>query len=179
VDAEPGGDEVTFRSAEPLPAEARKALDETLSPLSSESSDDDVFGTTAPQAIGATWPVNAALTARELHRMHLDVPAAAVHGQSQLVGLVDVAGQACLDIAGELSISDPRIIDVPGAWTDAAELRSTYRARLPVDATSPAIDSMLRVDLDVTARVALGPDREGRLTTTSHRERRRRFTPLH
>jgi hypothetical protein len=176
--AQPGGRRVTFRSAEPLPAEARKALDETLSPLSSESTDDDIFGTAEPQAIGAVWPVNAALTAKELARMHLDVPAEAVHGQSRLVGLVEAGGQACLDIAGELSISDSRIIDVPGARTDSAELRSTYHTLIPVDATSPAVDSMLRVDLDVTARVTLGPDREGRMTTTSHQERRRRFTPL-
>jgi hypothetical protein len=178
VGAEPSEDEVTFRSADPLPAEARKALDDTLSPLSSESSDDDIFGTTEPQAIGAIWPVNAARTAKEFRRMHLDIPAEAVHGRSQLVGLADVAGQVCLDVAGEVSIRDTRIINVPGARIDAAELRSTYRARLPLDATSPAIDSMLSVDLDVTARVALGPGREGKMTITSHRERRRRFMPL-
>jgi hypothetical protein len=173
-----GQGRMTLRSAEPLPAEARKALDEVLSPLPSESTDDDIFGTPEPQAIGATWPVNAALTARELGRMNLDVPAEAVQGQSKLVGLVEVAGQACLDVAGELSIRDARMIDVPGARTDAAELRSSYRTLLPVDATSPGVDSMLRVELDVTARIALGPDREGTMTTTSHRERRRRFMPL-
>jgi hypothetical protein len=179
VSAERGGAEVTFGSAEPLPIEARKALDDVLSPLSSEHTDDDIFGTSEPQAIGTIWPVNAALAARELVRMHLGVPAEAVRGQSQLVGLVEVAGQVRLDVAGELSIRDARLIDVPGARPEAAELRSAYRTRIPLDATSPEIDSTLRVDLDVTALVALGPDREGRMTTTSHRETRRRFVPLH
>ena len=110
--------------------------------------------------------------------MHLDVPAEAVRGHSQLVGLVEVAGQVCLEVAGEPSIRDARLIDVPGARPESAQLRSTYRTILPVDAASPAIDATLRVDLDVTALVVLGAGREGRLTTTSRRERRRRFTPL-
>ena len=176
VSAERGGAKVTLRSANPLPAEALKALDEILSPLPSESTDDEVFGTPEPRYVGAIWPVNATLAARELADMHLDVPAEAVRGESQLVGLVEVAGQVCLDVAGELSIHDPRLIDAPG--TESAELRSTYRTLLPVDGTSPAIDATLRVDLDVTTLVALGPGREGRMTTTSHQEKRRRFMPL-
>jgi hypothetical protein len=178
VRAEPAGGKVSLRSAEPLPAEAQKALDEILSPLWSETTDDDIFGTAEQQAVGASWPVNAALTARELGHQHLDVPAEAIHGTSRLVGLVEVGGQLCLDISGELSISDPRIIDVPGARTDAARLHSTYRTLIPADTTSPGVDSTLHVDLDVSARIALGPDREGRMTTTSHRERRRRFVPV-
>ena len=176
VSADRGGGKVTLRSANPLPAEALKALDEILSPLPSESTDDEVFGTREPRYVGAIWPVNAALAARELAGMHLDVPPEAVRGESQLVGLVEVAGQVCLDVAGGSSIRDPRLIDVPGA--ESAKLRSTYRTLLPVDGTSPAIDATLRVDLDVTAHVALGPGREGRMTTTSHQEKRRRFMPL-
>jgi hypothetical protein len=179
VGAERAGGAVTLRSAEPLPREAREALDDILSPLPAESTDDDIFGTAEPQAIGAIWPVNAALAARELGRAHLDVPTQAVQGQSQLVGLVELAGQVCLDVAGELSIRDPRIIDVPGARLDAAELRSTYRKRIPLDPTSPELDATLRIDLDVTAIIGIAPDREGRMTTTSHRETRRRFLPLH
>jgi hypothetical protein len=178
VESEPGRDAPTFRSAEPLPVEARRALDDVLSPLSSGSTDDQVFGTTEPRAVGAIWPVNAALTARELGAMHLDVPAESVRGQSQLVGRVEVGGKVCLDVAGELSIRDTRMIDVPGARTDAAELRSTYRTRIPVDAGSAEVDSSLRVELDVTALVALGADRRGRMTITSHQETKRRFMPL-
>jgi hypothetical protein len=179
VAAEREGNEVTLRSAEPLPIEARKALDEILSPLSSKSTDDDIFGTSEPREVGAIWPVNAALAAEELAGMHLDIPAEAVRGQSRLIGLVEVADQVCLDVAGELFIRDARLVDVPGVRPEAAELRSTYRTRIPVDPTSPGIDSTLRVDIDVTALVALGPGRAGRMTTASHRETRRRFMPLH
>jgi hypothetical protein len=178
VRTEQNGDDVTVRSAEPLPGEARTALDDILSPLSSETTDDDVFGTSEPQAAGAIWPVNAALAAKALGSMHLDVPPDAIRGQSQLVGLVEVAGQVCLDIVGELSIRDTRLIDVPAVRPEAAELRSTYRKLIPVGATSPEIDSTLRIDLNIAALIALGPDREGRLTTTAHRETRRRFVPL-
>src|SRR5262249_4958436 len=143
-----------------------------------ESSDDEIFGTREPRAVGSIWPVNAPLAARELGRMALDVPAASVRGQSQLVRLVEGGGKVCAEVAGELTIRDAGLVDVPGARSEAAELRSTYRSRIPVDAASHEIDSTLVVEMDVTARVALGRDRSGRLTTHSWRETRRHFTPL-
>jgi hypothetical protein len=183
VGAERGGGRVTLRSAEPLPGEAREALDDILSPLAAEATDDEVFGSAEPQPVGAVWPVNAALAARELRRMDLDVPAASVRGQTRLAGLVEVAGQVYLDLDGELTIHDARLLDVPGARSEAAELRSTYHRRLPVDVRGPAsrvaaVDATLRVDLDVKATIALGPGRDGQLTTSSHRETRRRYLPL-
>jgi hypothetical protein len=178
VSAEHGGGATIVRSAKPLPDAAKRALDDILSPLPSESSDDEIFGTDEPRAVGAVWPVNTALAARELGGMSLDVPAGAVRGQSQLVRLVEVRGQVCLEVAGELSIRDTRLLDVPGARPEDAELRSSYRTRVPLDATSPEIDTTLHVEMDVAARVALGPDREGRLSTKSWQETRRRYMPL-
>jgi hypothetical protein len=185
VSAERGGGRLTLHSAEPLPVEARAALDDILSPLPAEATDDEVFGAQEPQPIGVTWPVNAALAARELRRLDLDVPAESVRGQSRLVGLVEVGGQVYLDLAGELAIHDARLLSVPGAHPETAELRSTYHRRLPVDlpgspraSGAAEVDATLRVDMDVTATIALGPGREGRLTATSRRETRRRYLPL-
>jgi hypothetical protein len=110
--------------------------------------------------------------------MDLEVPAASVRGQTRLAGLVEVAGHVYLDLDGELTIHDPHLLDVPGARSEAADLRSTYHRRLPVGSGVAEVDATLDVDLDVTATIALGSGREGKLTSSSRRETRRRYLPL-
>jgi hypothetical protein len=178
VTAERGRGTVTFHASGPLPADAEKALGQLISPLSFETSDDDVFGTTEPRAIGAIWPVNAALAAKDLADEHFQVPVEGVSGRTQLVGLAEAAGRTCLQLAGELSVSASRHTGEPGAPTETLELRRAFRRLLPVDGVAPELDSTVAVDLDVTVVRTLGPNREARTTTTSHEEKRRRFTPL-
>lgn len=175
IAAERGHERVTYRAVAPLSPEAQKAMDEVVGPRSSESTDDEVFGTAEPQGVGAIWPMNTALAAKSLAAAHLDVPAEAIRGQTHLVGLAEVAGRPCLEVAGELTIRDPRIIDLPDGRPESAELRSSYRKLVPIDTAAPEVDSTLRIDVDVALRVALGPNREGMMTVSSRKESRRRF----
>ena len=174
VIAERGREKVTFRSGEALSPEAERALGQILSPRSGTASDDDLLGTGTPQTIGAIWPVNAAVAARELGDASFPVPVEGVRGQTRLAGLAQVAGQTCLEITGELDARSPGIA---GAPPGSREVRMTYRRLLPVDTAAPELDSALTVDMAVTVLQAVGTDREARTTTTAHQERRRQFTP--
>ncbi len=172
VTVERGAFKVGFRSADTLSPAAEKALAELVPTRSSGPTDDEVFGIAAPQAIGASWPVNATLAARDLGA-HLPVTAQppVIRGQSQLVGLAQVAGQTCLEVTGEIDVG-------PTAGpSETTEIRSTFRMLLPVDTALPSLDTSSTLDVGVGTLPA-SPSVGIRTTTIQHREKRERRTPL-
>ncbi len=174
-----GKERVSYVTSEPLPPGAEKALDDIVSPHASPVTDDEIFGTREPQALGAIWPVNAALAAGELRDLHVQPDD--IHGQTRLVGLAQAQGHTCLDLTGEFFVSpvhppDRDGGDAPGPRSEY-EARVTHRGLFPVDPAVPALDTTVTIELDVRVTTPLGPGRETRTTTTYHDEKRRRFTP--
>jgi hypothetical protein len=171
-------DAVRYASSPPIPPEAEKALDAVFSPHSSEVTDDDIFGTRDPQAIGAVWPVNAALAAKELGALHLQIPPDAVSGDTRLVALAQVSGTTCLDVAGELFLRDARHTGPDGGPpTETYEVRASHRHLLPVDPSLPELDGTFTLQIDMLSTSPLPGGREARTARSVREEKRRRFTP--
>jgi hypothetical protein len=173
-----GKDAVHYASPASLPPEAEKALDEVFSPHSSEVTDDDIFGIREPQALGAVWPVNAALAAKELGAFHLQIPPDGVSGDTHLVALAQVSGTTCLDVAGELFLRDVRHTGPDGGPpTEVYEVVTRHRHLLPLDPSLPELDGTSTFHLDMVTTSPLPDGREARTSRSVRKEKRRRFTP--
>jgi len=82
-----------------LPDEAGQLLDRVLEVGDPEGAgDDEVFGTTDRQKVGAAWPMDAAAAAKDFGRMGMVVKKEDTSGSSRLADVADVDGVPCLKV---------------------------------------------------------------------------------
>jgi hypothetical protein len=89
--------------------EQRGALDGLMTLTIGGPSDDEIFGTTAPQAIGAEWDIQSALAQKDLAEK--GIVATSLTGKVKLVGIENVRGTECLDLRADLTIAGITTVD--------------------------------------------------------------------
>jgi hypothetical protein len=138
---------------QPVSHALRELLDVVLDLSIDALSDDDVFGTTQRQAVGASWPIHADLAQRDLASTRgID---ATLSGQTRLVQRGVVQGADALEVAGTMHGNITRSSDMPASSTlRRGVMDMTYRAALPLDAARGRLNdgTEMRLDLQVSAQ---------------------------
>jgi hypothetical protein len=105
-----------------------------------EATDDDVFGTTARQKVGDSWPVNAEAAAKDLKRLAPDLDKSDISGQVKLRGLMTVGGVECLEVTAELAVKNVAPPGLPaGVKAEKAEMKAELTIALPTDPSLPRL----------------------------------------
>ncbi len=115
--------------------EIRKALDEVINLTVSEETDDAVFGTAVPRAVGATWSANVEPLRQKMSQGSLDIPADGITATVTLFGLVQrEPGAPMLDVRGQATVARARLRQVPAGFTSMT-LDLQMRMRSLISAT--------------------------------------------
>jgi hypothetical protein len=132
---EPG--EIRGENGEAIAAETIALLRHVVPDHVRPVDDDAVFGTTQPQAIGATWPLDPRGAAHGLGAMQLTVDPGNVSGGTTLVTAGNESG---IDVLGLRTVITATHVGFPGLPPGSHEERADVRA---------AIDIILPVDTAV------------------------------
>lgn len=131
----------------------RKALDAVISLTVSQETDDSVFGTTQPRAVGATWAASVEPLRQRMGEGPLEIPSDGMSASVTLFGVVErEPGQPLLDVRGEANIARARLRQVPEGFTSMTlDMQMRMRSLLPVN--SPDAPPVLsESSMDSTAR---------------------------
>jgi hypothetical protein len=101
--------------------------------------DDQVFGTTTPQLVGATWPINAQLGAAGLSDEDLTVAPEGLSGQSKLVSVRPEAGVECLEVSVSFLAKALQFNKLPPGSTVTGQMSVDLIGLFPTDATRQPI----------------------------------------
>lgn len=144
----------------------RDALD-ALSSLKTHTgpSDNDIFGTTAPQAVGAEWPANVALAEADLAARGIVVAPGSLQGSSKLVSVSSDGGVDCLEIESHVRVGSLRSLKdlPPGSTVEDASIDVVFHTSLPVDASRVEPRSDMRLTMKGTFEV---PSPKGKVRVT-------------
>lgn len=109
------------------------AIKLVISLRESRAGDQEIFGTTAPRAIGDSWPIDGARGKQSLEEEGI-ATLRSMSGNTTLVGRREVGGLDCLEILGRMEAD---IAHLPGLPADTKVVRGKLRARLtglfPID----------------------------------------------
>ena len=118
---------------------ARTAFSWILAPHSPDRhSDDEIFGTKEPKAIGDSWPINKLAAISDL-RGTLIIPIERMTGAVSLVSKGSISGDECLNLLAEVKADGVAIKNAPeGFVPDRGKMDITLRTCIPI---SPAANS--------------------------------------
>ena len=102
-------DAVLMVNGQAASKEQRDALDGLMTLTIGGPSDDEIFGTTTPQAIGAEWDIQSTLAQKDL--ADKGIVATSLTGKVKLVGIENVRGTECLDLRADLTIAGITSVD--------------------------------------------------------------------
>jgi len=111
----------------------------STSPLTKRR-DDEVFGISEPQLVGASWPIDAAAAAAGLGEMGLSIGPEAVNGQVDFLSVSDCAVGRCLELAAAVTVTDLRGVELPGVGTaTSGQMQVGMRGLFPFDTSLPTV----------------------------------------
>jgi hypothetical protein len=113
-------------------------------------SDDDVFGTTAPQSIGGEWAINQALAEKSLIASGIVASPGAVTGTTKLVGVQSIDGIECLELEVRMTVGAVQSIGSlpPGSTIQSASIDVGLHVLMPPDETR----AVSRSDMTMTMK---------------------------
>ena len=149
-----------------LTEEQTKQLDLVMSTHIAGGTDDAIFGTTAPQAIGASWPMNAAEAAQDLSRMpSINIAAHQIRGGATLVGLEDTDGVPCQRIEAAMQAQGFTISGFPeGATMRSASLELRMSAAFPLDTSLQKTRDSIAMTMHAVVQLPAPPGATALLT---------------
>ena len=102
--------------------------------------DDQLYGVAARQKVGASWPINVDLLAKELSQQGLGVRKEHVTGEVKLVSVEPVGGEPCLNLLVALQVhgfTSPVPPAMQGFKGGPGSVKTTLSAVYPVDPAQP------------------------------------------
>jgi hypothetical protein len=141
VDGRPAGDDL------------RKALSSLLKLGLDGATDDEIFGTKAPQPLGAHWSIDGVRAMASLKEEEgLDV--SSVTGDVWLENTTRLEGIECLAVRAKLDIAGARLPDLPaGAETEESRAQAEIRASLPIEGQAQPTESHETITVSFRVRV--------------------------
>lgn len=126
-------DAVVTVNGQPASKEQRDAIDGLMTLTVGGPSDDEIFGTTEPQAVGAEWGVNVGLAQKDLSEK--GIVANSLTGKVKLAGIEQVGTAECLDLRADLTIAGITSVDeLPkGSVIESASVDAHMRGLFAVD----------------------------------------------
>jgi hypothetical protein len=141
VVAEAGERDTTFSLKEgELTEDQKNALDVVASlPRKNAPTADDLFGTKEQQKIGATWPVNVEVLAKDARTFGMDFDESKTKGTVRLAGVEEHDGIDFLKFAAQTNVGG-YTMDIPKDWNlppgmafKSGTIEMTFDGLLPVD----------------------------------------------
>jgi hypothetical protein len=161
----------------PASKEVHKAFESLLKLSLGGATDDDMFGTRTPQAVGAHWPINATLARQDL-KESAGLEAQSITGESWLEATTRVGDLDCLDVRSKLGLELSSIPDLPpGATIDSGHADAEIRAAMPLDGHSDSPAAHMSLTMTVKLRVK-GPNGPLGLVVKFERVQDGRFAQL-
>jgi len=138
----PGEGSVTLQGGE-LNDDQRARLELVTSTHISTRGDDDVFGTTEPQTVGATWPVNAMVAAEDLSRIPtMSFNAENISGETTFAELAEIDGVPCQLVHSSMVAQDFTLSGLPeGSITQSSSLEMRMGGAFPLDVSRQRLRS--------------------------------------
>lgn len=135
---------------QPVSEEVGVAFSSLFGSVIKATTDDDVFGTKEPRAVGESWSIDLSKLADEELAFEPD----GASGTTRLVAVRNVGGIECLEIEAELSIPKARLKDAPeGAKMLATKLEGRFYGSFPTDTKLPVLQSGMVMDIDFKMEV--------------------------
>lgn len=142
-------------------------------PRADDTTDDDVFGSAKPQAVGASWSIRTDQFVRSWAAAGYRLQAHNVSGNVKVKSAEVVDGSECVRVAGRATIENflPPALDIPdGLPIGHATCEVKFTKLLPIDPSrQPLVDShsmSVRFQLKRDPRALTAEKREGRLLRT-------------
>lgn len=102
-------------------------------------SDDDLFGSEAPRAVGESWPVHEEQVYQAFLNGGLVLPPGEIEGKATLERKTEVEGSECVHVAGSVSAANVRPADVKPEEVEFSELSLRFEGDYPLDPELPAL----------------------------------------
>ncbi len=166
VVAEAGAGNTEFRRPDgELPKEAVYVLGKIF-PMHTQlgsATENDVFGTSARQKIGASWPLDKIAAQKYAKELAGELPADAITGSGKLVRTVDVNGVACLEIQLTLSCKQNTAPGPPKGMKGAGTSFLLSRTdKVPVASPTGPVERRTRIESRESFRGVPGTLQEDR-----------------
>ena len=125
------------KAAEPTVSEALSSILPTHNPNDNETLD-TMVGTSQPQPVGATWPVNREALARSIANHRMTPDKANIRGQHKLVSVKERAGKRYLQIDYDLQFAFSGALP-DGAQIERREIEQHGSELIPADGSGGSI----------------------------------------
>lgn len=104
------------------------------------ATEDQALGSPNPQTVGASWPVDAQLTAASLSRGNMVLDPNQLQGTTTLMGVEHPGGRECLDVQVNMEIRGVQMPSLPpNATLNSGVMEFTMRALFPTDLVTPPV----------------------------------------
>jgi hypothetical protein len=133
----------------------RKVLQDLLALRIGGPTDDEIFGTTQPQLVGAHWPLNGELARADLAEdQGADVASTTISGETTFAGIKHVGNLDALEMKAEMHIEGMKIpLPQPGATSEPGQAKALMTKLLPVDENRGVVESHMTFEMTVRIRV--------------------------
>jgi hypothetical protein len=170
-------DAIILADGRPAGPELRAPLGDLLKLRVGGSSDDDVFGTDAPQPIGAHWAVRQDIALASLKEDGMS--ASRAKGEVWLEGLTKADDMDCTRVKATLELDGIRLPDMPaGAQVEEARASAQMEAALPIDNRVERASDRLTMHMTFRMRIPQGQGDDITVVVTGDNASTARFTPL-
>jgi hypothetical protein len=145
------------QGGQPIPPAADKVLSAAISVHNGGPDDDEVFGTTARQGIGSSWPANADLALRDLEKKMPGMTMSAGKGITRLVGTTKVDGVDCLELSAELQMRATPANPPAGMKVIQSDLTARLAGAFPVDPSRQPLTETMEMTMKMVMSGKVGP----------------------
>ena len=154
------GDKTVFKvDGKPVSDEAADALSEVLFLHDARThGDDEVYVNDKPQKVGANWPLNADLAAKDLSVLGLPVTSKHVTGSSSLVDVETSDGVPCLHVQLIMDADEITAQMAEGLVPGKTAMQMLLHIMVPIDQSSQYGRASLATRVAITATRPAGKD---------------------
>jgi hypothetical protein len=139
----------------PVSLELRKALRDVLDLRVGGPSDDEIFGTSQPQHVGAHWPINGELARADLAEdQGADVSSTKISGETTFAGVKHVGSLDALELKAEMHIDGLTVtLPQPGATCDPGQAKAVMSKLVAVAEDRGVFESHMAFEMAVRIHV--------------------------
>ncbi len=167
-------DAILMVDGAPVSPELRKALKDVLDLRIGGPTDDEIFGTTQPQLVGAHWPVNGELARADLAQdQGADLASTKISGETTFASIKHVGNLDALEMKAEMHIEGITVtLPQPGATCEPGQANVVMTKLVPVDENGGVLQSHMAFEMTVRIHVPTptGDVVIGDITVTAHHD---------
>jgi hypothetical protein len=135
-----------------------KMLDLFISFPTTQTTDDDIFGTKERKKVGESWTVNSIMAVKDLASDGVEVDLANIKGHTKLEKVVTVEGIKCLLLSAKMEISK-LVPPLPSGLTvEKSNMSAIFSGEFPLDISIRPLSQKNNMSMEVLAKGKFSPD---------------------